>query len=90
MSSTAAELEAAYAIDLLRTGRLELLEEIARLKKLNAQLNDNLSSVQARCTELLEQVRTFTACGYVSVKPAAETPTPAPAPGSGPPDRSCQ
>lgn len=34
-----------------------LEEEIERLRKLNAQLNENLSSVQARCTELLEENR---------------------------------
>lgn len=34
-----------------------LLAEIKRLERDNRQLNDNLTSVQTRCTELLNEVR---------------------------------
>lgn len=35
----------------------QLVEEILQLERLNQLLNDNLASVQSRCTELLEENR---------------------------------
>lgn len=54
-------MSAAFVVDpshpLSHLGRRELEHEVARLRALNAQLNENLTHTQARCTELLLEAR---------------------------------
>jgi hypothetical protein len=49
--------------DFLRVGRQGLLDEIDRLEKLNILLNNNATTVQQRCTELIIEVRAYRASG---------------------------
>ena len=46
-------------LDLARAGRADLLHEIARLRVVNGHLNDNLTTVQARCSELFVEVQDY-------------------------------
>lgn len=46
-------------LDLDRAGRADLLDEVKRLRRLNAQANENLSAVQEICTKQLEELRTL-------------------------------
>ncbi len=50
--------------DVLTRRIAALCDEVEQLRTFNTQLNENVGAVQARCTELLEQVRTLLACCY--------------------------